>query len=62
MWTKSPAFRRTAAYQRKWGRHAEIAEEAPGGPDRVCLSYTHDRDFERLRHRLGDAAGVAPPE
>ena len=33
-----------------------------GEPDRVCLSYTHDRDFERLRRKLGDATGNAPPE
>ena len=33
-----------------------------GEPDRVCLSYTHDRDFERLRRKLGDATGNAPPD
>ena len=61
MWTKSPAFRRTDAYKRRWGREAEIRPER-GEPDRVCLSYTHDRDFERLRRKLGDATGNAPPE
>jgi len=59
MWTKSPAFRQTATYQRRWGNQAVIKPES-GTPDRVCLSYTHDRDFHKLRQTLGDATGVMP--
>ena len=44
MWTKSAAFRRTDTYKRRWGRLADIQAER-GVPDRVCLSYTHDRDY-----------------
>lgn len=58
MWTKSPAFRRTATYQRLW-EQVVIQPEA-GIPDRVCLSYTHDPDFHKLRQTLGDATGLMP--
>jgi len=60
MWTKSPSFRQTAEYQRKWGNYAQIQKEK-GDPDRICLSYTHDRDFMRWSRQLGNAEGVSPP-
>ena len=59
MWTKSSAFRRTAAYQQRWGPQAQVQPEG-STPDRVCLSYTHDRDFFKLRRMLGDATGNTP--
>lgn len=60
MWTKSTVFRRTAAYKKRWGHSATIESESES-PDRICLSYTHDRDFFSLRRKLGDAVGVVPP-
>lgn len=60
MWTKSTVFRRTAAYKKRWGNAATVEAETDV-PDRICLSYTHDRDFFSLRRKLGDAVGVVPP-
>lgn len=51
MWTKSPAFRRTEAYAMRWGRRARIEKES-GDPDLVCLSETHDRDYEKWNRQL----------
>ena len=60
MWTKSTVFRRTPQYKNRWGHSATIQAET-GTPDRICLSYTHDRDFFSLRRKLGDHEGVVPP-
>lgn len=60
MWTHSASFRKTEGYRRRWGPRAVIEPEREL-PDRICLSYTHDRDFEGLRERLGDNTGVSPP-
>ena len=59
MWTKSRKFRTTALYKSRWGPNATVEPET-GIPDRVCLSYTHDRDFAHLRKQLGDGSGVSP--
>lgn len=59
MWTKSAAFRQTEEYKRKWGAMAKMEAEA-GYPDRICFSYTHDRDFNTWRKQLGDSEGVSP--
>jgi hypothetical protein len=50
MWTKSPSFRQTVEYRRKWGEQARIAKEI-GNPDIVCLSETHDRDYDLWKGR-----------
>jgi hypothetical protein len=37
-------------------------EREVGPPDRICMSYTHDRDFMKWNKLLGDKEGVSPPE
>ena len=61
MWTKSAKFRQSDEYQKRWGPAAVYQREEEGSADRICLSYTHDRDFYTLRRELGDAQGVSPP-
>jgi nitrite reductase/ring-hydroxylating ferredoxin subunit len=46
MWSKSTSFRRTAEYRR---RNSTFVRNGPA--DRVCLSYTHDRDYKDLMPR-----------
>ena len=47
VWTTNQEYRRTFEYQASHAQHPDYytREEAP--PDPVCLSYTHDRDFEQ---------------
>jgi len=59
MWTKSPQFRQTEEYMKKWGNYMHQEKEV-GDPDRICLSYTHDRDFMRWSKILGNDEGVMP--
>ena len=62
MWTKSPAFRKTEAFQKRWAALALRQRQAEtDSPDRVCLSYTYDKDFYSRRRELGDQQGVRPP-
>ncbi|CAE6955001.1 ICU11, partial [Symbiodinium sp. KB8] len=44
IWTKSLAFRRTAEYKQKY----DVARWNNGPADTICLSYTHDEDYEEL--------------
>ena len=44
MWNKSSTFRLSSSFMTKYGKAP--SEEAP---DLVCLSYTHDRDYEKYR-------------
>lgn len=49
IWTTNQEYRRTFEYQASHAQHPDYyaREEAP--PDAVCLSYTHDRDFEQYK-------------
>mmetsp|Transcript_35486 Transcript_35486/g.73024 ORF Transcript_35486/g.73024 Transcript_35486/m.73024 type:complete len:453 (+) Transcript_35486:155-1513(+) len=52
MWTKSSSFRQTAAYQQRWGALVPVPRDEKT-PDRICLSFSYDRDFDTLSRRLG---------
>ena len=43
MWNWNRAYRQSAAYTRR-----AYSKEAQA-PDRVCVSFTHDRDYEAVR-------------
>jgi len=45
MWNKSSTFRLSRAFMDKYSR----APSDRGKPDLVCLSYTHDSDYEKYR-------------
>eukprot|EP00966_Prymnesium_polylepis_P186006 4311367-Prymnesium_polylepis.2 len=45
MWNKSSTFRLSRAFMAKYNQ----APQTRGPPDLVCLSYTHDRDYEKWR-------------
>eukprot|EP00931_Biecheleriopsis_adriatica_P033467 TRINITY_DN19420_c0_g1_i1.p1 TRINITY_DN19420_c0_g1~~TRINITY_DN19420_c0_g1_i1.p1 ORF type:complete len:561 (+),score=133.70 TRINITY_DN19420_c0_g1_i1:116-1798(+) len=45
MWTKSQTFRRTSEYRERYNLDNW---NLGSGPDRVCLSYTHDEDYKDL--------------
>jgi hypothetical protein len=47
MWNRCHVFRSSTLYM---DRH--LAPDAAGGPDLVCLSRTHDRDYEHHRNKL----------
>lgn len=50
MWTKSESYRGTAEYQLKnYGPSAMESEM----PDLICLSHTHDWDYERILNKSG---------
>ncbi len=44
MWTKSHAFRRTEEYRHLY----DLTKFNLGDADRICLSYSHDDDYEEL--------------
>ena len=45
MWNKSSTYRLTADFLAKSKR----APETGAAPDLVCLSYTHDSDYEKYK-------------
>ena len=45
MWNKSSTFRTSRAFMAKYNE----APSTNGTPDLVCLSYTHDRDYEDFK-------------
>ena len=48
MWMRSGLYRESYAYD------FNIHQREAGPPDKVCVSYTHDRDFGRFkRYPLG---------
>ena len=44
MWTKSHAFRRTAEYKKLY----DLTRWNLSAADRICMSYSHDDDYEEL--------------
>ena len=45
MWNKSSSYRLTRDFMSKYQR----APDADAAPDLVCLSYTHDDDYEEYK-------------
>jgi len=58
LWSKSPAWRETEAYETRWKQATGDAYFSGNAPDAVCLSATHDKDFEFWRAKLGGAEGA----
>lgn len=58
MWNYNRAYRASAAYRERMMRYER--EAAP--PDQLCVSYTHDRDWESIRatDRPGATSGRPP--
>ena len=46
MWNKSSTYRLTKEFSTKYKRAPEVGGAAP---DLVCLSYTHDNDYEEYK-------------
>jgi len=57
MWTRSDSFRWTPAYNKMWGGGSVKGKE-DGPPDRVCLSETHDRDYDKWMRTFGSVASM----
>ena len=46
MWNKSSSFRSSRAFTEKY---AHGAPDTNASPDLLCLSYTHDDDYEKYK-------------
>lgn len=49
MWTRSDEFRWTPEYQQMWGG---ISKKEAGLPDLICLSKTHDWDYDFMSRKV----------
>ena len=48
MWNKSSSYRSTKGFLSKYQK-TPSSQQGQSPPDLVCLSYTHDRDYEQYK-------------
>ena len=54
VWNHNLQYRQSENYRRRWGALDYEKEEGP--PSKVCLSYTHDKDYTHFHGALPKAA------